>query len=153
AAAEVLSHDPRPKLPAEYGPVFARAIAKYRDGPKNGPGVDALRTLVWLGTRVGTDDVLDATLPMARDDWWASTAGRALAFYPQPRATAAARGLLKHGSEDVRFEVARALANRHDPAALDVLLDVASRPGKWRAYACSELVKYPTDKRVEPALK
>jgi hypothetical protein len=147
-AVEVLSVNSARKLPADYGPSLARALVRHRESPGN-----FFRGLVWLCVRVGTEEMLDALLPLAADDRWAVTAGQALATFQQERAITAARDLLKHPNKESRFHVARALAGRRDPAALEVLLDVAREPGKWRGYACEELAKYPHDDRVIPVLE
>jgi HEAT repeat protein len=102
---------------------------------------------------VKTDEALDTILPFTANDWWASTAGRALISFPQTRARETVLRLLAHKDEEVRLAVARALAGQKDPAALDVLLAVAGGSSRMRAYACHELANFPTDKRVVPVLE
>ncbi len=61
---------------------------------------------------------------------------------------------MKDENQDVRFDAARALAARKDPAAIDVLLAVAhDTNSRWRRYSFDALLKYPDDPRVEPAIK
>jgi hypothetical protein len=143
------------KMPSECGATIAKAMRMRLTAEEI--IIDhqyLLDSLAVVAANVGTDEALSAVLTLIHSSRgrWAAVAQ--LGRFKQEEATKALRGILKDNNEDKQFEAARALANRKDPAALDVLLEVAgNKTSRWRTHAYLALTNFPKDPRVEPALK
>jgi len=142
------------KLPADTGAMVNKAVLKNIDAQATQQNHDLLEWLAFLAADVGSDEALSAVLLLIEKKRAGGSEIAALGKFKQERAAKALRDALKDENLDNRFEAARTLAIRKDPAALDVLLEVAGdSQTMWRAYAYHALANYPADPRVEPVLK
>jgi hypothetical protein len=147
------------KLPADSGAIVNKAMRMHLDATekKQNRETSLLSYLTFLAARAGSDEALSAVLTLVHSNMDGGTRGSAigaLGTFKQDRAAKALRDLLKDDIQEVRFAAARALGERKDPAAVEVLLAVAGDAGsRWRAYAYPALAKFPTDARVESAIK
>jgi hypothetical protein len=147
------------ELPRESATVISKAMRMQLDAEakRRSPDGGLLTYLAMLAARFDTEETLSAVLALAHSDVDGAPRSRAidaLGAFKQERATRELRGFLKDEDGDIRFEAARALADRKDPAALDVLLAVADdKQSPVRGHAHEALAKFPNDPRVEPALK
>ncbi len=147
------------KLP-DNSVVFIRlAMQKQLDleAKRRSQNTGVLIYLAFLAAQVGSEEAMAPVLALAGSDFDGETRQRAveaLGSFQNPNATKALHRFLKDKERRVRFGAARVLADRRDPAALEVLLAVAAdREDRWRPYAFQALAKYPNDPRVEPAIK
>jgi hypothetical protein len=147
------------KIPADAGAVIKKAMRMHLDAEekKQNRETNLLIYLAFVAANIGSDDAMSAVLALAHSDMGGQTRGNAISSlgrFRQEEAAKALRDLLKDKNEEIRFEAARTLARRKDAAAVDVLLAVAGdQRSRWRGYAYVELPNYPSDPRVEPALK
>jgi hypothetical protein len=147
------------KIPADSGAIVNKAMRMHLDAveKKQHRETSPLIYLAFLAAHVGSDEAMSAVLTLAHSNMDVGTRGSAigaLGTFKQEGAAKALRDLLKDEVQEVRFAAARALAERKDPAAVEVLLVVAGDTGNsWRGYAYRALAKFPTDARVESAIK
>jgi hypothetical protein len=144
------------ELPVKSEAIISQASAKYlrllKERGFTKPSI--LGALAGLGSKIGTDGALESVLTLARTQEVRGNAVWALGKFKQEKAAQELRRLLKDESEELQFRAAQGLAERKDPAALDILLAVAHDPkSRWRAYSFESLLKYSDDPRVEPAIK
>ncbi len=144
------------KLPADAVPLLAKAMDKQLalEESRHERSTNVLIYLADIAARVGTDEALDAELKLARSDMGKGPGVRALGMFKQERAVKELHDFLKSDDKDLRYLAAMTLADRRDPAAVDVLVDItADDKSSWRGFACQALAKYPDDPRAEAAIK
>jgi hypothetical protein len=142
------------KLPADTDAMVNKAMRKNVDAQATQQNHDLLQWLGFLASGIGSDEALSAVLLLIEKKRAGGSEIAALGKFKQERAVKALRDALKDEKLDNRFEAARTLAIRKDPAALDVLLQVAGNDQTmWRPYAYQALANYPNDPRVKPALE
>jgi HEAT repeat protein len=147
------------KLPADSGPLVERAMQIHLTAElkKRIRQTNLLIQLAILAGNLGSDQAMSAVLALADSNLDSQTRGRAinqLGRFKQEQAAKALRGFLRDMNDDVRFEAARTLANRKDPAAMDELLAVAAdKQNRWRAYAYLSLANFPSDARAKEAIE
>ena len=147
------------KLPADSGPLVERAMQIHLTAElkKRIRQTNLLIQLAILAGNLGSDQAMSAVLALAVSTLDSQTRGRAinqLGRFKQEQAAKALRGFLRDMNDDVRFEAARTLANRKDPAAVDELLAVAAdKQNRWRAYAYLSLANFPSDARAKEAIE
>jgi hypothetical protein len=144
------------KMPADSGTAINKAMRMHlkAEEQKQNRQTHLLDSLAVVAANVGSDEAMTAVEALVNSSLGGRTAITQLGRFKQQGAAKSLRDLLKDTAEDVRFEAARTLANRKDQAAMDVLLAVAGdKRSRWRAYAYAALANFPTDARVEPAIK
>lgn len=115
---------------------------------------DSTNGLAYLAGKIGTDEALTAVLDLVHSALWDDGALHALGEFKQEQAVLELRHFLKDRNESIRFNAARALAKRQDPAALPVLIEVArNTQSQWNQYAFPELERYPNHPEAKTALK
>ena len=125
-----------------------------RVGVRQGQSRELLDLVANLMARIGSDEALDSVLKLAHAKSVGGSGVRVLGSFKQERAVKELRGFLENPDEGLRCLAAFALADRKDPAAIEVLVGLATNPKRsWRGMACLALVKFPNDPRVEPAIK
>jgi HEAT repeat protein len=147
-----------PPLPDECMPLLARAVAGQLDrlAAARSTDHDLWDALTGIAAKNGSDQALELVIRVARSasNVSAGPGIRALGRFRQERATQKLRSLLKDPDASRRDLAALILASRHDEACLEVLLALAENPrSSWRGLACLALVNFPTDPRVEPAIR
>jgi HEAT repeats len=145
-----------PQLPAKAEGIINQAIGKQLRllKERGAAKTSILGALTSMAAQIGTDDALESVLAVARTPQVRDQAIRPLAAFKQEKAAEELRRFLKDENEDVQFRAAQSLADRKDPKALEILLTVAhDRKSRWRIYSFEALLKYPSDPRVEPAIK
>jgi HEAT repeat protein len=146
-------------LPKDTGPVVHKAMTKQLEMIAKQQNRDtwALTSLGYLAGKLGTDEALVAVLDLARSDLESETranAINALGLFEQARAVQELHAILNDPDERVRFAAARALAKRHDAAAVPVLVEIArDAESPWRQYAYEELARFPNNPEAQAALK
>jgi hypothetical protein len=144
------------QLPASTTPLISAAMEKHialakRSGHSN-PLV--LASLAGLASSIGTDEALESVLTLAHTSEVRGNAIWALGSFRQEKANKELRAFLEDQDETLRFRAAQRLSDHKDPAALEELLRVAENPkSQWRMYAFDALLNYPSDFRVESAIK
>ncbi len=147
------------EIPDNSVAIIRQAMQKQLDleAKRRSRNTEVLIYLAFLAAKVGSEEAMAPVLALAGSDFDGETRQRAveaLGAFKNPRATQELHGFLKDKERRVRFGAARVLADRKDPAALEVLLAVAAdREDQWRPYAFQALAKFPNDPRVEPAIK
>ncbi len=144
------------ELPPNSEPIITKALRKHIGLVKErgSAKTSILTSLAALAAHIGTDNALESVLTLARNEEERGAAIAALGSFKQEKAIQELRLFLTDKNETLQFRAAQRLAERKDPAALDVLLAVAIDPkSRWRAYSFESLLKYSDDPRVEPAIK
>ncbi len=152
-AAQPLSHIR--ELPIYSSQYISKGLTKQIDLAKQGflENTSILCDLANLASRVGTDEALEALLKLAQTENVRGDAVFALGKFKQEKAVNQLRAFLKDEDKRIQFSAAEILADRKDPAALEVLLVIAYDPkNRWWEDAVNKLTKFPADPRVVLAL-
>jgi RNA polymerase sigma-70 factor (ECF subfamily) len=146
------------RLRAEAVPALTRAMNKQLalELARKNRQTNVLVYLVIIASRTGAEEAMEPLLTLARSTMGGGARAEAVAWlgmFHNERATRELYHFLKDAEADVRFAAARALAERKDPAGIEVLV-AAARDAKspWRDQACRALVQFPDDPRAERAI-
>ena len=143
------------KPPAEVVPLLARAVDKQLalGEPRPKRCTPDLAVLTEMAGRIGTDEALDAVIKLSGMGLEDGRDIPALGMFKQDRAVKELHKILKGADASRRVWAALTLAERRDPAAVEVLLAATAEQSSWRGGACEALANYPDDPRVEEAIK
>jgi RNA polymerase sigma factor (sigma-70 family) len=146
------------RLRAEAVPALTRAMNKQLalELARKDRQTNVLVYLVSIASRTGAEEAMEPLLTLAKSTMGGGARAEAVAWmgmFQNERATRELYHFLKDAEADVRFAAARALAERKDPAGIEVLV-AAARDSKspWRDQACRALVHFPDDPRAERAI-
>jgi len=144
-----------PELPDCSAGIVSKAIAKNLARAKQSHDNAAiLDSLGWVGANIGTDEALEPILHLSQTENPREAVVLALGKFKHEKAAEQLRRLLNDQHKNIQFRAAQILADRRDPAALDVLLVLAHDPkSTWRMYSFEALLNYRDDPRVKPAIK
>jgi RNA polymerase sigma factor (sigma-70 family) len=147
------------KLPAASVPLLTKAMTRQLEQElgRQDRKTDVLIYMVSMAARIGTDEAMEPLLVLAKSDMGGGARAQAVAwlgYFTQERVTKELYRFLKDADADVRFEAARALANRKDAAGIDILIAAASdAKNPMREQACRALVNFPNEPRAERAIQ
>jgi HEAT repeat protein len=158
-AADVLSDVEPADLPPGTDTAVASAIESGLQPRANATSAEPglLIYLSMVAGNIGSDTALVAVAKLTHaENVVAEARWRAvqnLARFHQPQAQQELEALAKDKNQEVRSAAAIALAERQDPAAIPVLLDLIAAGPQFRAYQVEALGNFPNDPRAVAAIE